>query len=247
MGRRSGRWLRRSRALAVVASTAVVVGAFGSASAASFGGLTAATIFTSDASVTGAAPAVLACDNFALSAATGAALHGRPAQLPANCGGAVWTVHAGTWAINAGQLQALSNDTSATVDAGGTDVSAQSTVRNAGGGPGRAAGVAINHSGASQVYLAGVVGSGNVAELRLVSGNTVTTLASAAATVGASAVVRLTRQGTLVTLQVNGVIALISTLTIDQVTTLTGTRTGLYWSGGNPVSFADFLATQAAL
>ena len=97
------------------------------------------------------------------------------------------------------------------------------------------------------MYLAGVVGSGNVAELRLVSGNTVTTLASAAATVGASAVVRLTRQGTLVTLQVNGVIALTSTLTIDQVTTLTGTRTGLYWSGGNPVRFADFLATQAAL
>jgi hypothetical protein len=159
----------------------------------------------------------------------------------------VWTVHSGTWTIAAGQLRAGSNDSSATVDVGGTDVSAQATVLNAGGGNGRAAGVAINHSGASQVYLSGVVASGSVAELRLVSGTTVTSLSSAAAAVGASAVVRLTRQGTLVTLQVDGVAVLTYTLSPDQVATLTGTRTGLYWSGGNPVRFADFVATQAAL
>jgi hypothetical protein len=246
MSRRSWRWLRRSHLPLAVVTTAVVVGAFGSASAASFGGLRAGTIFTSSAAVTNAAPAVLACDNFALAAATGAALDNRPGQVPSNCANAVWTVHSGTWTIATGQLQVRTNDSSATVAAGGVDVSAQTTVLNANAGRTRAAGVAINHSGASQVFLAGVVVSGNLAQLRLVSGTTVTTLATAAATVGAASVVRLTRQGTAITLRVDGSVVLTFTLTPAQVATLTGTRTGLYWSRGNSLRFTDFVATQAA-
>ena len=158
----------------------------------------------------------------------------------------MWTTHLGTWTIVGGQLQARTNDATASVAAGGINVSAQTTVLNADGGRTRAAGVAINHSGATRVYLAGVVVSGGVAQIRLVNGNTVTTLASAAATVGASTPVRLTRQGTSITLQVSGVTVITYTLTPAQVTTLTGTRTGLYWSRGNSLRFTDFVVTQVA-
>ena len=70
---------------------------------------------------------------------------------------------------------------------------------------------------ASRVYLAGVVVANNVAQLRLVNGGTVTTIASAPVTVTTSTIVRLTRQGTAITLRVNGSTVLTYTLTAAQV------------------------------
>ncbi len=81
----------------------------------------------------------------------------------------------------------------------------------------------------------------------LVNGSTVTTLASATVTIGASAVVRITRNGTTVTVSVNGTLALTQTLTSGQVTTLAGgTRVGLYWNSGSTIRFTNVMATSAA-
>lgn len=240
------RLLRRTGSVVVVVSTAAMACAFGAAGAATLGGLAPGTVYSSDAAVTAGAPTILGCDNFALAASTGAGLAGRPAQLPANCGGASWAVHLGTWTITGGQLQARTRNASATLDASRTDVSAQATVLDVNGGGNAAAGVAIDHSGASRVFLAGVVASGNQAELRLVNGGSVTTLATGAVAVSATSVVRLTRVGTAVTLQVNGATVVSHTLTPAQASLLTGTRAGLYWGRGNAVRFADFLVTQAA-
>ena len=189
---------------------------------------------------------MITCDDFALSAATGSALVSRPVQLPAKCGAGTWTVHRGTWTINAGQLDPSGGNATATISAGQTDISAEATILNA-NATSRVAGVSINHTGASRVYLVGVLSDPSTAQLRLVNGGSVSTLASASVTIGASAVVRITRTGTTVTVSVNGMLALTHTLTSGQVSTLSGgLLVGLYWDAGNPIRMTNIVATTPA-
>ncbi len=220
--------------------------AIGVAHASILGGLTPQTLEAWDQSGTPPTPTVLTCDNFSLAAATGSALASRPVQLPAKCGSGTWTSHLGTWTISFGRLSATTADATASINAGSTNVSAEATILNANGSS-RIAGVAINHTGFTRIYLVGALSGPSTAQLRLVNGSTITTLASATVTIDSSAVVRITRSGTTVTVSVNGVLALTQTLTSGQVTTLSGgTRVGLYWNSGSTIRFTDIVATTAA-
>lgn len=218
--------------------------AIGVANASGLGGLTPKTLEAWTQSGGTGAPTVLTCDSFALAAPTGSALNTRPVQLPAKCGSGTWTSHLGTWTITSGQLRATTGNATASINAGTTNVSAEATVLNA-NGTSRIAGVAINHTGATRIYLAAALSGPSTVQLRLVNGGSVSTLQSATVTIGASAVVRITRNGTTVTVFVNGVLALTRTLTAGQVTTLSGgTRVGLYWNSGNAIRFTNMVATN---
>lgn len=220
--------------------------AIGVANASGLGGLTPRTLEAWNQSGGPGTPTVLTCDNFALPAATGSALASRPVQLPAKCGSFTWTTHRGTWTITTGQLRATTANATASIDTGTTNVSAEATVLNANGGS-RIAGIAINHTGATRVYLAAALSGPSTVQLRLINGGTITTLASAPVTIGASAVVRITRNGTTVTVSVNGTLAITRVLTPGQVTTLSGgTRVGLYWNSGSTIRFTNMMATTAA-
>ena len=189
------------RWLVVFAAWAGVL-AIGVANAAMLGGLTPKSLEAWDQSGGSGAPTVLTCDNFSLPAATGSALASRPVQLPAKCGSGTWAVNNGSWSISAGELNPGGGGATASISAGQTDVSAEATVLNANSGS-RIAGVAVDHTGSTRIYLAGVLVGPSNAELRLVNGGTVTTLASSAATIIATTVVRITRNGTAVTVSVN--------------------------------------------
>ena len=239
--------IRRAQLSTVVCASSVVLAAVTGAFATSLGSVTTQTLGAFDAGASNLAPGVITCDDFARTAATGSALANRPVQLPANCGAFTWTSHLGTWTITSGQLGAATANATATMSAAGqTDISAQATILNA-NGSGRIGGVAIDHTGASRIYLVGALSGPSTAQLRLVNGASVTTLASAAATIGASCVVRVTRNGTAVTVSVNGTALINFTLTSGQVTTLAGgTKVGLYWSAGTTLRFTDVLATEPA-
>jgi hypothetical protein len=189
-----------------------------------------------------ATPTVLACDDFSRAASTGSALDGRPVQTPATCGTAAWTVHTGTWTITGGQLSATSGGATASINAGQLSESAQTTILNANAG-GTVAGIAINHTGATRTFLAAVI-SGNQLLIVFSNNGTVTTQLSTPITVGASTVLRITRNGSAVTASVDGVVKLSGTLNALGLSTLTGTRTGLYWSGGGTVRFTNILVTS---
>lgn len=227
----------------ICAVVALAIAPMGAASATTFGGLAPRSLRAIDQAGTSGAPTLLTCDDFGRAAPTGAALASRPVQLPANCGSATWTSHRGTWSISSGRLGAATANATATVNAGQTNMTAQATVLNGNAG-GAIAGVAINHTGTSRVYLAGVLAGGTGVQLRLVTGATVTTLVTGTATVTATSTVTLRRNGSTVTVAVNGVTAITYTLTAGQVTTLSGgTRTGLYWAAGSTVRFTNMFAT----
>ena len=229
---------------AVGATLLVVAVAIGNAT--TLGGLSTGSLLTVDQAVAGNAPTVLVCDDFSRAAATGSALNGRPVQLPANCGAATWTSQLGTWTISSGQLAASTTNATATLAAGQTSVSAEATILNV-NGTSRIGGVAIDHTGATRIYLAGVLSGPSTAQLRLVTGSTVTTLANATVTIGASAVVRITRNASAVTVSVNGTQAISFTLNATQIATLSGgTLVGLYWNSGTTLRFTNVLATTPA-
>ena len=176
--------------------------------------------------------------------ATGAAMASRPVQLPANCGAGTWTSHTGTWSITTGQAGSTSvANANASFPVGSTDMTAEVTMLNA-NAAGRIGGVTVSHTGTTRIYVAGVVSALNQVQIRFVNANTVTTLATATVTIGASAVLRLTRQGTAITLRVDGTIRATATLTAAQVTSLAaGTRAGLYTSSSSSLRFTRIFVT----
>jgi hypothetical protein len=232
----------RVHRVATVALGATVAVAVWGAGAASLGGATAGTLFATSASLAPTVPVVGVCDDFSRAAPTGAALNNRPVQTPAACGAWVWTVHTGTWTIAGGQLSASTAGATASINGGQLSESAQTTILNANAG-GTVAGIAINHSGATRTFLAAVI-SGNQLLIIFSNNGTVTTQLSTAITVGASTVLRITRNASTVTASVDGVAKLSGTLTAFGLSTLTGTRTGLYWSGGGTVRFTNLLVTS---
>lgn len=236
--------LTRGRHLVAVCALIGALTATWVASATTLGGVSAVSLSSFNLVSTTSAPGVVTCDDFSRAAATGSALNSRPVQLPANCGSVVWTSHLGTWTITTGQLAATTANATATIAAGQTQISAEATILNANGSS-RIAGVAIDHSGSTRIYLAAALSGPGTAQLRLVNGSTVTTLATAAATIGASATLRITRIGNVVTVAVDGALVITYTLTAAQVTTLSGgTRVGLYWNSGSTIRFTTILATQ---
>jgi hypothetical protein len=87
----------------------------------------------------------------------------------------------------------------------------------------------------------------SAAQLLLVNGGSVTTLASSTTTITATSVVRITRNGTAVTVSVNGLLEISYTLSSGQVSTLSsGTGVGLYFDSGNNIRFTNMMATTAA-
>ena len=232
----------RVRRIATVALVATVAVAVWGASAASLGGATSRTLLATDVSFAPTVPTVATCDDFSKPAATGSALISRPVQTPAACGSAIWTVHSGTWTITAGQLAANVGGATASINAGTLSESAQTTILNANAG-GTVVGIAINHSGATRTFLAAVI-SGNQLLIVFSNNGTVTTQLSTGITVGASTVLRITRNGSAVTASVDGVVKLSGTLNALGLSSLTGTRTGLYWSGGGTVRFTNILVTS---
>jgi hypothetical protein len=233
---------RRVRRAATVALGAAVAVAVWGAGAASLGGATTRSLFATNTALAATVPTVAVCDDFARAASTGAALDTRPVQTPAACGNSVWTVHSGTWTISGGQLAASTGGATASINAGQLSESAQTTILNANAG-GTVAGIAINHTGATRTFLGAVI-SGSQLLIIFSNNGTVTTQLSTAITVGASTVLRLTRNGSTVTASVDGVAKLSGTLNALGLATLTGTRTGLYWSGGGTVRFTNILVTS---
>lgn len=218
----------------------------GVASASSLGGLPSKTLAAWNKPGLPTTPTVLTCDNFALPGASGSLLDGRPVQLPSNCGSGYWTVHAGTWKIKSGELDPKGGDSTATISAGQTNVSAEATVLHA-DGRNRVAGIVINHNETAGSYLVGALSGPDVSELLLVNGGSVTTIATASATIGASSVVRISRNGTAVAVSVDGLVRISYTLTAGQVATLSGgTSVGLYFDSGNAIRFTDVMATTPA-
>lgn len=218
----------------------------GVANASMLGGLTPNTLESWSQSGSSGAPTVLTCDSFSLSAATGSALASRPVQLPGKCGGGTWTIDRGTWTIGSGQLNPGGGNATATIGAGQTDVSAEATVLSA-NGSNRVAGVAIDHSGATLIYLVGALSGPNAVQLLLVNGGSVTTLASSTAAINTTTAVRITRNGFAVTVSVDGLLEISYTLSAAQASTLAGgTRVGLYFDSGNAIRFTNMMATTAA-
>ena len=236
--------VRVRRVIATVVAT-VAIGALALASASSLGGVVGATLLAGTAAATPTVPAVAGCDDFSKAASTGTALVSRPVQLPAACGAATWTVHLGTWTISAGQLGAATANATASIATGSlTNMTAQTTILNT-NATGRTAGVAVDHTGATRTFLLAIVTGGNTVTLQLSNAGTISTITSVAVTLTASTVLRLTRNGTAVTVSVDGVSKIAATLTAGQVTTLSsGTRAGLYWNAGSTVRFTNFLVTQ---
>ena len=108
------------------------------------------------------------------------------------------------------------------------------------------AGVAIDHTGTSRIYLSATIVNGSSVVLRLVNGSTLTTLASAGVVPAASTTLRLSRSGNTVSVSVNGVTALTHVLSAARVSTLAGgTRAGLVWRSGSTVRFVRLVVTSA--
>jgi hypothetical protein len=192
---------------------------------------------------------VLTCDTFTLAAPTGLNLDGRLVQPPATCGTYEWAVHHGDWKIQTGgALSVVSQRSVATIAYGAPNVSAQATVLHA-NVPTAQSGVAIDYSTTSKNFLAGVVnGSGTVQLLLVLNSGNPTVLASSSASITGNDVIRITRQGTSVTVSLNGVVRVNYTLSGGNVSNLAGgIRTGLYFNYNSPnaVRFTNFMATSA--
>jgi hypothetical protein len=192
---------------------------------------------------------VLTCDTFTLSAPTGNNLDGRLVQPPGTCGTYEWAVHHGDWVIQAGgALSVISNRSVATIAYGAPNVSAQATVLNANVATAQS-GVAIDYSMTSKNFLVGAINGSGMAQLLMVtnSGDPVV-LASSTASITGNDVIRITRNGTKVTVSLNGTIRITYTLSGAQVSSLaSGIRTGLYfnYNNTNAVRFMNFQATSA--
>ena len=227
-----------------------VVPALGThASAATLGGLSSASLTSDDVTASAPAPTVLSCDDFAFVAGTGSALAGRPVQKPGACGTGTWSTHLGTWTITSGRLSATTTNATASVPTlavdgtvGTVEMSAEAVLENLNGSS-REAGVAIDHSGSTRVYLSATVSNGSTVILRLVNGTSLTTLASVSGVApGASTTIRLSRVGSVVSVAVNGAPIISHTLTSSRVKALrNGTRAGLVWRSGSTVRFVRLL------
>lgn len=222
--------------------TLVTVAALVGASASGLG-LTASSITASHVSGISAAAPTVTCDNF-----TGNGnMNGRAVREAAACGAFSWSVHRGNWNINSNQARRNGNtsDSTVTVAAGSSDRMAQVDVFPSGGSS-VVAGLILAHNGSNILprYLAVAIVGTNSVQLRYSNGVLVTTLASASATVSNPTRLLASRSGSTVRVWVNGSLRITHSLsTLQQVTLGSGSRYGLYSSGGSS-TYDNFHLTQ---
>lgn len=237
---------RTARGTAMAIVMACGLATVGTAGAATLGGITSRTLLSINQSVSFVAPTILRCDDFSRAASTGTAINNRPVQLPANCGVATWTVSSGNWnIINGTQARAQGGAGVATVPVGVSDMSVESSLQVDNGT--RTGGITVSHNTATNTYLGAMVSGTNQVQVQYVANGGVTTLATVSVTLGTNPTFRLTRQGTAVTLTVNGAVVSTLTLTAARATTLSaGTRAGMYRpnNGLRGARFYNFLATS---
>ena len=239
----SQRLVRRVRAVSAVVVLTAALATVAGASAANLGGLRGGSFKALQFAATNPAPAVLRCDDFTKAASTGRNLDGRPVQLPATCGTALWKVDAGNWRINGGLLDPGGGFALASVPVGVTNMSVQANLINANGGS-RIGGVTASVSANGRTYLVATISATNQVQLRYVVNGVSTTLATVTTPISADVVMRLTRNGTAANVIIGTTIVLTYTLSSAQSTTLNaGTRAGMYWDAGSPVRFSNFLVT----
>ncbi len=226
--------IRRFAPLALAAITTVLVSTVVVASAAGLGGVSTASLWATSRPVTidvpdPPDPVTPTCDSFG---APNGALDGRTPS----CGGGVWTTSGRPWNVNGRQVQVNGGSGSlALVPAGSAQVSVSVTVYET-DQSNRIGGVVLSAGGGD--HLAAVLRGTGTVELRLGSGPV---LASASVAIGPSTVLRATRVGDEVWVEVNGTVVITDTYPI---TALTGTSAGLFHGGGPRVGFTGFAVTS---
>lgn len=212
--------------LCVAGGSAAVVGF-----AAGFGGLSSEALGSWSESLAVEAPTVITCDNFA---GPDASLAGRAVQSVAACGTATWTEHQGSWGVVAGVAQSDgTSDAVATLPAGGA-VTVGVTMLGADAGS-SSGGVVVDHDG-TDTFLAAIVVDDVSPHLDLVlmDHGSPTTLSSANISIGASATMALTRDGSTVDVDIDGVRVLTESLDAGAIALLgVGDRAGLYASSAS--------------
>lgn len=210
--------------------------------ATSLGGVTATSLLEISSLTSVPAPSVVGCDNF--TGTTGASLSARAATVAAACSNRTWTVHVGTWTIQANQAassataNAVATENTTTVD---STVQAVLLSLNTGG---RSGGVVLSHDGASS-YLAAVMidATPDRIEVRLVSAGAPTVLRTLNPTFATTNTLRLARTGAAISITLNGAAVGAYTLTSPQLTALgPGARAGVF-GGNSSVLFDDFVVT----
>jgi hypothetical protein len=232
--------LRRAAVLVFVA------GAVGIGHAASLGGIDADSLsaWSFDADIpppptttpptTIPPPPPTPCDDFSGSGD----LNGRAYA----CGTGTWSTTSHNWSVGNGRVKTTTSFAkTATVPVGSVNATAAVTVyeneKN-----GRQGGVVVSHGDAlDSPYLAAVLVGPNRVELRISNGPAI---AGATVTITPATRLRLTRVGTQVWVEVNGV-TVINGSSFAALSSLTGTRVGLFHGGGPPVEFDDFAAGPA--
>jgi hypothetical protein len=213
--------------LCVAGGSAVVV-----SFAAGFGGLSSDSLGSWSEALAVEAPTVITCDNFE---GPDSSLAGRAVQSVAQCGTATWTVHHGTWSVVGGLAESDgTGDAVATLPSGLTDVAAATTIVGVDLGS-NVGGLVLNHDGADTFLAALVVGDAPVhVDLVLMDHGVPTTLATADVAIGSSTTVSLTRDGSAVAVDVDGVRVLTETLDAGAIALLgAGDRAGLYASSAS--------------
>ncbi|MCU1361300.1 MAG: hypothetical protein JWN99_2589 [Ilumatobacteraceae bacterium] len=187
------------------------------------------------------APIVASCDNFD---GSDGPLSGRAVSSTFRCGSQTWTVHDGLWSAAAGSVATDGTpDSTATLPAGLTDATAAVDIAGTDTASERG-GVVIDHDG-DHTYLAAVeVGDATShVDLVLMAAGVPTVLATADVVIPPANHLALTRSGTVVTVHIDGVAAIMYSLVPGDIATLAaGTRAGLYASSAS-VQFDNLLVT----
>jgi hypothetical protein len=228
---------RHSRLLLVVAVLVPTA-----ASAAEFGTFSGSSLLGLNTSATASTPTIAGCDNF--TGTTGATMAGRAVSAAARCGSRVWTAHLGSWTIQSNQgASSATAGANATLNTSAANCTAQVKLANL-NTSGRSGGLVVSHNGLSN-YLAAVMtdGAPDAVRLRIVILGIPTVLATATPTFAATNTLTLSRNGSTVTVSLNGHVIITHTLTSTQVTSLgSGARAGLF-GGSSSVRFDDFVVS----
>jgi hypothetical protein len=235
------------RAAALGLTGVLVALALLAAEAATLGGLTPRSLASFDANATVTTPTIVGCDNF--TGTTGASLNGRVATVAANCANRSWTVHTGTWTIQANQAaSSASAGPIATLNTASTEATASVALTNL-NTAGRVAGIVMDHNGgalltASFLQVLVTAGTPSRVDLRVVAlGVSLAPVASNTnVTLATTNTLALSRVGTAITVRLNGAVVLTYALTVTDVLNLGSGRTGLVGGDAN-VRFDDFVVT----
>lgn len=206
------------------------------------GTITAKSLVVIGSSSTVSTPTVLGCDNFTGTAGT--TMAARAATVAAACSNRVWSVHVGTWTIQANQAASTTTvDAVATENVAATDATDRVVLANLNTG-GRSGGLVLSHDGTSN-YIAAVMidAAPDRIELRLYNGGVASLLTTFNPTFAATNTLELSRSSAVLTITLNGTSVGSYTLSGAQLTSLgAGARAGLF--GGNAsVRFDDFAVT----